>query len=301
LGCKGLTDEGQCQLFPSTLAGAALNWFYRLEPGTIDSFDQLKQIFLNHFMIQTNRLYSADDLYTVRQGDSEPLREYAARFSHEYSRCPETDDRAAFGAFKSDLRASQFRYLVHSSNWTTYGELMKQAAIHAKAEHFNSKGMPSASNPSVTTGQPPAPTYDPFQPQQTTVQTPYRTAPSLPTNYTHGDKRWDSFQGRQDGAKRNKESGGRNFRSTKGDRPPKVFTILNMSYECVLMAENQMIPKPSLRKLPRQVDKDTGVFCRYHQYNGHDTESCIALRRIVEKLISEGKLDQYLNAHSGPE
>ncbi|CAL9010720.1 unnamed protein product, partial [Prunus brigantina] len=230
-----------------------------------------------------------------------PLREYAARFSHEYSRCPETDDRAAFGAFKSGLRASQFRYQVHSSNWTTYGELMKQAAIHAKAEHFNSKGMPSASNPSVTTGQPPAPAYDPFQPQQTTVQTPYRTAPSLPTSYTHGDKRRDTFQGRQDGAKRNKESGGRNFRSAKSDRPPEVFTILNTSYERVLMAENQMIPKPSLRKLPRQVDKDTGVFCRYHQYNGHNTESCIALRRIVEKLISEGKLDQYLNAHSGPE
>ncbi|CAL9024360.1 unnamed protein product [Prunus brigantina] len=125
LGCKGLTDEGQCQLFPSTLAGAALNWFYRLEPGTVDSFDQLKQIFLNHFMIQTDRLYSADDLYTIRQGDSEPLREYVARFNHEYSRCPETDDRAAFGAFKTGLRASQFRYLVHSSNWTTYGELMK--------------------------------------------------------------------------------------------------------------------------------------------------------------------------------
>ncbi|CAL9005537.1 unnamed protein product [Prunus brigantina] len=116
LGCKGLTDEGQCQLFPSTLAGAALNWFYRLEPGTVDSFDQLKQIFLNHFMIQTDRLYSTDDLYTIRQGDSEPLREYAARFSHEYSQCPETDNRAAFDAFKSGLRASQFRYLVHSTN-----------------------------------------------------------------------------------------------------------------------------------------------------------------------------------------
>ncbi|CAL2271176.1 unnamed protein product [Prunus armeniaca] len=67
------------------------------------------------------------------------------------------------------------------------------------------------------------------------------------------------------------------------------------------MAENQMIPKPSLRKLPQQVDKDIGVFCRYHQYKGHDTESCIPLRRIVEKLISEGKLDQYLSAQSGTE
>ncbi|CAL9021521.1 unnamed protein product, partial [Prunus brigantina] len=72
---------------------------------------------------KTDRLYFADDLYNIRQGDSEPLREYAARFSHEYSRCPKTDDRAAFGAFKSGLRASQFHYLVHSSNWTTYGEL----------------------------------------------------------------------------------------------------------------------------------------------------------------------------------
>ncbi|CAL8995975.1 unnamed protein product, partial [Prunus brigantina] len=103
LGCKGLTDEGMCLLFPSTLSGAALNWFYRLNPCTINTFDSLKQAFLDHFMIQTDRLYSADDLYMLRQGEDEPLREYAARFSHEYSRCPDTDDRAAFGAFKSGL------------------------------------------------------------------------------------------------------------------------------------------------------------------------------------------------------
>ncbi|CAL9017855.1 unnamed protein product, partial [Prunus brigantina] len=123
----------------------------------VDSFDELKQIFLNHFMIQTDRLYSADDLYTIRQGEDEPLREYAACFSHEYSRCPETDDRAAYGAFKSGLRSSHFRYLVHSSNWRTYDELMKQAAVHAKAEYFNSKSGPTArqieSAPKAYTGQ----------------------------------------------------------------------------------------------------------------------------------------------------
>ncbi|CAL8152250.1 unnamed protein product [Prunus armeniaca] len=90
-------------------------------------------------MIQTDRLYSADDLYTIRQRKDEPLREFAARFSHEYSRCPETDGRAAYIAFKSGLQSSHFQYLVHSSNWRTYDELMKQAAIHAKAEYFNSK------------------------------------------------------------------------------------------------------------------------------------------------------------------
>ncbi|CAL9012339.1 unnamed protein product [Prunus brigantina] len=149
LGCKGLTDEGMCLLFPSTLSGAALNWFYRLNPCTINTFDSLKQAFLDHFMIQTDRLYSADDLYMLRQGEDEPLREYAARFSHEYSRCPDTDDRAAFGAFKSGLRESNFRYLVHSNPWNTYAELMKRAAVHAKAEYFNSKRGPAtpARNP----------------------------------------------------------------------------------------------------------------------------------------------------------
>ncbi|CAL8174470.1 unnamed protein product [Prunus armeniaca] len=42
VGCKGLSNEGQCLLFPSSLTEAALNWFYRLEPGTVDSFDELK-------------------------------------------------------------------------------------------------------------------------------------------------------------------------------------------------------------------------------------------------------------------
>ncbi|CAL8132440.1 unnamed protein product [Prunus armeniaca] len=179
---------------------------------------------------------------------------------------------------------------------------MKQAAIHAKAEHFNSKGMPSASPGQTTsTSQPSASTYDRFPPHQTTNQAPYRTTPTVPAPCTTGDKRRDLFQGQQDRGKRNKKSGGRNFRSTNSDRPPEVFTILNLTYEHVLMVKNQMISKPSLRKLPRQVDKDTGVFCRYHQYNDHDTESCIALRRIVEKLISEGKLDQYMSTQSGPE
>lgn len=57
---------------------------------------------------------------------------------------PRNDYQVAFGAFKSGIRSSHFRYLGHSSNWRTYGEVMKQAAIHAKVEYFNSKIGPSA-------------------------------------------------------------------------------------------------------------------------------------------------------------
>ncbi|CAL8174613.1 unnamed protein product [Prunus armeniaca] len=174
-----------CLLFPSTLSDAALNWFYRLNPCTINTFDNLKQAFLNHLMIKTDRLYSADDLYMLRQGEDEPLREFAARFSHEYSLCPETNDRDAFGAFKSGLRESNFRYLVHNNPWNTYAKLMKQAAVHAKVEYLNSKRGPAT------------PAHNPFaDPPPALVPTPAPPQHSTPAPSTQGaqhPKRKDSY------------------------------------------------------------------------------------------------------------
>ncbi|XP_008240776.1 PREDICTED: uncharacterized protein LOC103339283 [Prunus mume] len=220
---------------PSALTEAALNWFYRLEPEMVDSFDELKQIFLNHFMIQTDRLYSTDDLYTVRQREDEPLREYAEHFSHEYSRCPETVDRAAYDAFKSGLRSLHFWYLVHSSNWRTYDELMKQAIIYAKVEYFNSKSGPLARQEE--------PTLKNYSAQR---------QPYTPIERTDG------------------------YPATG------------------LMNEQEIIPKLVNRKPNRQDNRDTEKFYQYHQHNNHNTKECISLRKIVEHLIQEGKLDQYI-------
>ncbi|XP_034219187.1 uncharacterized protein LOC117630595 [Prunus dulcis] len=248
IGCKGLSDEGQCLLFPSSLTEAALNWFYRLEPET---------------------------------REDEPLREYAARFSHEYSRCPETDDRAAYGAFKSGLRSSHFRYLVHSSNWRTYDELMKQAAVHAKAEYFNSKPSVPARRGDTEPNAYPAktPSYDSIDP------------------YSADHKRKDNRADRRDHPKKEKGRYCRN--DNRGPLPNRdhgneVFTLLNTTYEAVLMNEQEIIPKPNQRRPNRQDNRETGKFCRYHQHNSHNTEDCISLRKIVERLIREGRLDQYI-------
>ncbi|XP_034197018.1 uncharacterized protein LOC117612439 [Prunus dulcis] len=194
-----------------------------------------------------DRLYSADDLYTIRQREDEPLREYAARFSHEYSRCPETDDKAAYGAFKSGLRSSHFRYLVHSSNWRTYDELMKHAAVHAKAEYFNSKPSVSARREDTEPNAYPAKTQA------------YERVDSYSTDHKRKDNRAD----RRDQLKKGKGRYGRN--DNRGPLPNRdhvneVFTLLNTTYE----------------------------------HNSHNTENCISLRKIVERLIREGRLDQYI-------
>ncbi|CAL8169210.1 unnamed protein product [Prunus armeniaca] len=231
VGCKGLSNEGQCLLFPSGLTGAALNWFYRLEPETVDSFDE-----------------------------------------------------EAYDAFKSGLRSSHFWYLVHSSNWRTYDELMKQAVIYAKVEYFNSKSGPSARQ------------EEPALKNYSAQKQPY--TPIEKTNgYPASQKRKDNSDARQGHLKKGKGKYGRNDHRApllNHDRSHEVFTLLNTTYEANLMNKQEIIPKLVNRKPNRQDNRDTEKFYLYHQHNNHNTEECISLRKIVEHLIWEGKLDQYI-------
>ncbi|XP_016648929.1 PREDICTED: uncharacterized protein LOC107880906 [Prunus mume] len=261
LGCQGLSDEGMCLIFPPTLSATALNWIYRLNPRTINSFDSLKQTFLDPFMIQTDRMYFADDLYMLRQGEDEPLREYAARFSHEYSRCLETDDRAALGAFKIGLRESNFR---------TFGDPpLASVPTPAPPQHF-------AQTPSTQNAQHP--------------------------------KRKDSYQPTFSSSKQGRHG---NHHHPSGSNPPRtsdraplpfkpkhrfeVFTTLNTIFENVLVHEAPIIPKPPPRRPTNKPMLNIGVFCHFHQFSGHDTESCVALRNIIKGLSPKGKLDKYVN------
>ncbi|KAM2542071.1 hypothetical protein TB2_021558 [Malus domestica] len=84
---------------PSTLSSGALNWYCRLPSETGDSFEELRKHFVSQHIFQTDRLHFTDDLYTIHHKPDELLRKYAGRFSHEYSRCAEANDKTAFKAF----------------------------------------------------------------------------------------------------------------------------------------------------------------------------------------------------------
>ncbi|CAL8174651.1 unnamed protein product [Prunus armeniaca] len=75
----------------------------------------------------------------------------------------------------------------------------------------------------------------------------------------------------------------------------EVFTTLNTTYENVLVHEAPVIPKPPPRRPGSKPMPNTGVFCHFHQFGRHDTESCVALLNIIEGLIREGKLDKYVH------
>ncbi|KAM1400749.1 hypothetical protein ACFX2F_027985 [Malus domestica] len=141
------TDKERCLLFPSTLSGGALNWYCCLPPETVDSFKELKKLFVSQHIFQTDHLHSADDLYTIRQKSDESLREYAGRFSHKYSHYAEADDNSALKAFTASLHDCFFKYMINANTWKTYSEVMAQAYNHASTEARTYQGNPHMVNP----------------------------------------------------------------------------------------------------------------------------------------------------------
>ena len=50
LGLQQPPDEILCHSFPTTLKGAAREWFTKLPTSSVDSFEQLSNAFLRHFI-----------------------------------------------------------------------------------------------------------------------------------------------------------------------------------------------------------------------------------------------------------
>ena len=50
LGLQQAPDEILCRSFPTTLKGAAREWFTKLPTSSVDNFEQLSNAFLRHFI-----------------------------------------------------------------------------------------------------------------------------------------------------------------------------------------------------------------------------------------------------------
>ena len=94
-----------CRSFPTTLKGAAREWFTKLPTSSIDNFDQLSSAFLRHFIGGQRPKRRVDYLLTVRQGEKETLRSYVKRFTWETLEVDEADDKMQLTTFKVGLRS----------------------------------------------------------------------------------------------------------------------------------------------------------------------------------------------------
>ena len=108
LGLQQPPDEILCRSFPTTLKGATREWFTKLPTSSIDSFEQLSNSFLRHFIGGQCPKRPVDYLLTIRQGEKETLRSYVKRFTWEILELDEADDKVQSTTFKAGLKSREF-------------------------------------------------------------------------------------------------------------------------------------------------------------------------------------------------
>jgi len=81
LNLHGTPKELACRAFPFTLFKNARDWFKKLPPKSIDSFDALGRKFLIQFLTGRIRNKPYSHLLTLGQHDNESLKDFIMRFN----------------------------------------------------------------------------------------------------------------------------------------------------------------------------------------------------------------------------
>ena len=78
-------DPLMCRLFPSSFGEIALKWFNQLGRRTINSWIQMTEAFVAHFITNSRRTREMNVLLTMKLEDNETIKDYSTRFWETYN------------------------------------------------------------------------------------------------------------------------------------------------------------------------------------------------------------------------
>ncbi|XP_074352551.1 uncharacterized protein LOC141691688 [Apium graveolens] len=99
-------DLARCRLLVATFKESAQQWFQKLGPGVITSWDQMKTPFLTKFQVAVRYAPSVTTLSNVRQRENESLTSYFKRFNAESTSVRGASDEALKSFLIAGLRVS---------------------------------------------------------------------------------------------------------------------------------------------------------------------------------------------------
>ncbi|GFY90928.1 hypothetical protein Acr_07g0011240 [Actinidia rufa] len=104
MSLQNCSDEVMCMAFSATLKGVVRSWFRKLPPRTVDSFGDLKRLFIANFMSYRTRQKNASHFFTVHQKEIEGLKEYVKRFNQAVLELEDPSDKVVIMAMMERLR-----------------------------------------------------------------------------------------------------------------------------------------------------------------------------------------------------
>jgi hypothetical protein len=248
-------DILMCRIFPSSLGDVALRWFDRLDHGSIHSWTELSQAFTTRFITNTRKPKEVDSLMALVMRSGESLKSYSARYWETYNEI----DRCG-----EDVAISQFRFGL------PVGSKLRQSLAK--------KPPPDMSNLMSRIEQHVRVEEDGLQPQKQSGD-----------NVVVQKK---SAQPETSRAQRNPKQSGPVTRES--------FQAINTTFkEPIFKILPQIKNKPYFAWPARlngdPASRESMPYCAYHRERGHLTETCRNYKALLEELVRDGHLHQFLD------
>ncbi|XP_004298152.1 PREDICTED: uncharacterized protein LOC101300818 [Fragaria vesca subsp. vesca] len=265
---KGYSDAICCNMFQETLAEEALSWFYELPSNSINWFRELANKFVNRFILRTDGQNTAQ-LFKVKQDRGEGLKAFVNRWQGATARVRNFDKKVAEEAFIQGLLPEKFMYAVKIECPQGYDEIMEMAVRQAQADHDTYGGTSVGKRKVGEQGE---------------------------GSPRHKERSWGKAAKQHNAQGKTKGPYQDTGYARTAPASQEHFSTLNATYEAIWNENKSAIPPPPAQKSPpsRLTKEDIGKFCGYHGEASHNINSCIELKKAVERRIQEGKLQQYV-------
>ena len=261
---QAVDDATWCRCFPATLTGIAQRWFGTLPAGSITNFRTLAYMFVNQFSMNIPARKTSLSLSAISQGREEGLRSYLKRFNLERIQIPGLSDDVAYTGFVKGLRqGSEFKFDLIRKQIFTLPEALAEAERYIQAVEFTTQeGKTDSRRPDRNFGSKPEPsTPKPEEKKRKEVWT-------VEGELSKKKKRVRSYESKYE------------FNSD-------CYSIL------MDIKDRLQFEKPQPMKGPAKF-RDKAKYCHFHKDIGHETNDCISLKKLLDKLAAEGHLNSYV-------
>ncbi|XP_062114333.1 uncharacterized protein LOC133825397 [Humulus lupulus] len=261
---KGINSRARYHCFAITLKGATYKWFKRLRSGTIRSWQQFSDEFLQQHHAVCDNTISSTSLANIKQGEGESLKSYIHRFNMEVAKV----GSLSRGEFKMEITAgvrsgSKLLDNMLKTEATDLDEFYEIAQKYIRIEDSHENLMAGRnellSNP-----------------------TPHEGSNDV--------KKKRAYKGLRNDQQRKPIRGGEPRKT-----PYTFYTDLTDTREHIIIAnENHVLfkrPPPMKRDRSK---RDPSKYCQYHKDVGHTRAECNHLKVEIEELIHRGQLGRYV-------
>ncbi|XP_073121510.1 uncharacterized protein [Henckelia pumila] len=132
LNCYG--EKIKCKVFLTAFLDSSQRWFEKLEPQSIQSFAEFKQVFLQHFSSSKRYKKTAYSLFEVKQLGEEFLRTYIKNFNKADLEVPTCAQETKITAFTQGLWEGEFFKSLVKKSPRTFEDLLARAEKYINME-----------------------------------------------------------------------------------------------------------------------------------------------------------------------